>query len=186
MDRENVLQSNKNSKRVWIIILALVITVVIVGGGIYAWQKSNPSQQFSEETNPEKIKIARESLVDYFNLLNKKQYDKAIKYHGSGYDYLRAWNPSLNRDDYAGLLKNGCEINGLQCLKVKEVLKQEQISPKEFRFVVQFANNDGSLFKREPCCGADEEQMPTKTDFEFIVKLINGKYIVATQPVYVP
>lgn len=141
------------------------------------------SQQKAEVKS---VQLARKALVNYFNLLNNKQYSEAIKYHGSGYDYLRSWNPSLAKDDYAGLLKSGCEINGLRCLKIKNVLEEQQNSSVEFKFTVQFANDDGTLFKRGPCCGATEKQMPTQTDFEYIVKLIDGHYVVATQPIYAP
>lgn len=92
----------------------------------------------------------------------------------------------MDENDFAGLLKNGCEMNGLQCLKVKNIVEQQQVSPVEFKFVVQFANEDGLLFKRGPCCGATEEQMPTKTNFEFVIKLVNDRYMVASQPVHVP
>lgn len=215
----------QSSKNVWITVIAVVITAIIVGGGVYAWQQSNlnsteqslqqqisnlrsqieqlqgelanqsPSAQLpiidqgqnnNQENQSGNIELAREALISYFDLLNRKQYNEATKYHGSGYDYLRDWNPNLDKNDYAGMLKNGCEINGLQCLKIKDILEQEQISPVEFKFIVQFENDDGTLFKRGPCCGATEEQMPTQADFEYAVKLVDGNYLVISQPVYVP
>lgn len=226
MNEQNMQQPNEliqsSSKHIWIAI-AIIATAIVVGGGVYAWQKANLNstqqtlqQQISALQNqvdqlqgelaiqrqqnlqPEidqgqnnnqqddqsgNIENARKALVEYFDLLNEKQYAKAVRYHGSGYDV----NPSIiDENDYAGLLKNGCEIKGLQCLKVKNVVEQQQISPVEFKFVVQFANNDGSLFKRGPCCGATEEQMPTQTVFEFVVKLVDNKYMIISPPVYVP
>lgn len=226
MNEQNVSQSNEptqSSKNVWITIIAVIITAVIVGGGVYAWQKSNLKsverslqqqisdlqsqiEQLQEELTKQNqqiqgpiennhninqqeardIDLARESLINYFELLNKKQYNEATKYHGSGYEVLRDWNPIVDENNYAVLLKNGCEMNGLQCLKIKTILEQQQISATEFKFVVQFANNDGSPFKSGPCCGATEETMPTETDFEFVVKKTDSSYLVTTQPLYVP
>ncbi|MBU4284815.1 hypothetical protein KKF60_02370 [Patescibacteria group bacterium] len=138
-----------------------------------------------DETDAE-LSLAHESLVQYFSLLNKGQYAEAVKYHGSGYNYLQSWNPTINPNDYVNLLKNGCEINGLRCLKIKSVLNQQKISSTEFKFTVQFSNNDGTLFKRGPCCGATEETMPTKTEFEYMVKKIDNNFLVKDQPIYTP
>jgi len=146
-------------------------------------QQNQPTTKPATKTD---IELAREALIDYFNFLNKKQYSEAIKYHGSGYEFLQAWNPRIDINDHISLLKNGCEINGLQCLKIKNILSQQQISSTEFKFLVQFENNDGTLFKRGPCCGATEEQMPTKTDFEYTVKKVNNDFLIMTPPVYVP
>jgi len=71
----------------------------------------------------------------------------------------------------------GCEENGLKCLKIRNILEQQQVSPSE---------NDGTLFKRGSCCGSTEEQQPTETDFEFVVRKKGENYLVVTQPVYVP
>lgn len=128
--------------------------------------------------------ISREALVSYFDLLNKKQYSDAIKYHGSGYDYLKDWNPGLKSGDYESLIKNGCEVNGLQCLKIKKILSQQKISETDFKFIVQFENNDGTIFVEE--INENENRSSTKTDFEYIVRKINNRFLVITQPVYLP
>ncbi|MFH1187764.1 MAG: hypothetical protein V1688_02780 [bacterium] len=44
MNEQNLSQSNESiqsSKHIWITIIAVVLTVIIVGGGIYAWQQSS-------------------------------------------------------------------------------------------------------------------------------------------------
>jgi len=44
MNEQNIPQPNEpvqSSKHIWIIIIAVVLTAIIVGGGVYAWQKSN-------------------------------------------------------------------------------------------------------------------------------------------------
>lgn len=44
MNEQNNLQSNEflqNSKNIWIIVIAIIVTALIVGGSVYAWQKLN-------------------------------------------------------------------------------------------------------------------------------------------------
>jgi len=44
MNEQNIPQPNEpiqSSKHIWITIIAIVITAIIVGGGVYIWQKSN-------------------------------------------------------------------------------------------------------------------------------------------------
>ncbi|MFH1457414.1 MAG: hypothetical protein ABIF17_04900 [Patescibacteria group bacterium] len=38
---EQPIESVQSSKNIWIIVVAITITALIVGGGVYAWQKSN-------------------------------------------------------------------------------------------------------------------------------------------------
>ncbi len=137
-----------------------------------------------ENTKPNPT--ARESLETYFLLLHSKKYSEATAYHGSGYDTLVSWNPDLSESEPAVLLRKGCEQNGWQCLTIKSILQEEQVDADTFTFVVQFANNDGSLFTRGPCCGATEAEMPTQTDFTYVVRKTDRGFVVETAPVYVP
>jgi len=44
MDKQNNSQFNKpfqGSKNVWTIVVSVVVTALIVGGGVYVWQRSN-------------------------------------------------------------------------------------------------------------------------------------------------
>lgn len=136
-------------------------------------ENSDTSQKVNE------IEVAENTLIKYFNLLNEKKYKEATQYHGSGYEYIQEWNPSLSLNDYSKLLKNGCEINGLQCLKIKEVIEREQISPTKFKFTVKFIEETGFDFKAGPCC-------PLKVTFDFYVEKSNNNYIVTTQPIFTP
>jgi hypothetical protein len=136
------------------------------------------------------IDLARRALIIYFNLLRTKQYGAAVVYHGSGYESLSNWNPDINPTDHISLLKNGCERNGLQCLKIKNVLSRQQISASEFKFIVQFEKPDWStgnekVFTQGPCCGAPDTG-ERNTDFEYVVKKVGGSFVVVTAPIYVP
>lgn len=99
---------------------------------------------------------------------------------------LMAWNPRVSPEDHSTLLKSGCEFNGLQCLPARSAVFQERTEAGEFIFVVEFENEDGSLFVRGPCCGADETDMPSERQFLFPVKRIEGQFRVMDLPVYVP
>ena len=44
MNEQSVPQTNEpvqSSKYIWITIIAVVLTAIIVGGGVYAWQKTS-------------------------------------------------------------------------------------------------------------------------------------------------
>jgi hypothetical protein len=132
------------------------------------------------------LERAQEALVTFFSLLNEHRYSEAIQRYGGNYDALRAWNPELPQDDYVKLFENGCTQNGLECLRVRTVVQEEVVSPTEFRFVVDFMNDDGTLFARGPCCGATESEMPTQTQFEYTVRNVGNRFLVQDLPVYVP
>lgn len=125
---------------------------------------------------------ARIALSTYFALLHDGRYAEAIKYHGSGWDYLSDWNPLIEPNDYVGLLKAGCERQ-VKCLEILKVVSGKKVVDGEYVFVVQFLNEDGSRFKRGPCCGGDG---PTEEEFEFQVKKTDGGFVVLGQPLYVP
>jgi len=132
------------------------------------------------------LDLARETLVRFFSLLNEGRYAEAVGFYGGGYEILRGWNPTIAPNDYAKLLECGCTVNGLQCLKVKEIVTEEEVSPVEFRFTVRFMNDDGSLFTRGPCCGATEEEMPPQSEFIYTVRKVGDRFLVMELPIYVP
>ncbi len=127
---------------------------------------------------------AQDTLTLYFSLLHDQRYDEAVAYYGGRYDVLSDWNPGVTNS--AALFKYGCTAGGLQCLRIKSIVDVEQVSPTQFRFTVQFLNEDGTLFKRGPCCGASEAEMPTQTEFVYTVKKTGDKFLVQSLPVYVP
>lgn len=56
MNEQNIPQPNEpvqSSKHIWITIIAVVLTAIIVGGGVYIWQKS--SLQATEQSLQQKI-----------------------------------------------------------------------------------------------------------------------------------
>ncbi len=157
-----------------VLTLSLVITYVLMAG---CAPLSTP--------RPTDREMARETLITFFSLLHEERYGEALYYYGGSLDVLRDWNLAI-AEDKAALLKSACTLSGLQCLTIRAILREEQVTPTEFRFIVQFTNEDGTLFTRGPCCGATETQMPTQSQFPFTVKKIDDRFLVQEMPVYVP
>jgi hypothetical protein len=145
------------------------------------WQAITPAPSTSDD-----VQGAAQALTSYSSLLHAGHYDEAAHHYGGDYDVLRGWNPDVNEDDYATLFERGCTANGLVCLPIGSVLHQHQVSPTEFRFVVEFINDDGTCFVLGPCCGATEEEMPPQTEFTLTVRKVDNSFLVQDLPVYVP
>jgi hypothetical protein len=119
---------------------------------------------------------ARQVLQAYFDLLHDGHYAEAVSYYGGGYEVLWEWNPSISRDDHAALFENGCQVNGLQCLAIKAIAVEQEVSAVEYLFTVEFADDDGSTFARES----------SVERFDYTVKKVDGEFLVQELPVYVP
>ena len=165
------------------------------GGGTYLW-RLNPASDATPMATADQtatatfsqsdVAQAREALVDYFSLLHARRYAEAANYYGGSYDILRDWNPTVDPNDYAALFENGCTINGLMCLEVRTIAQEETASSNEFKLVVEFTSDNGSLFVRGPCCGATETDMPPQSQFPYKVRKVDGRFLVQDLPVYVP
>src|SRR3990172_4580066 len=129
---------------------------------------------------PSRLAQARGALLTYFSVLHSQDYNEVIYFYGGSYGLLRAWNPSVDPNDFATLFENGCTINGLMCLEARTVVQEEEISPREFKFVVEFMNEAGSLFFSCP-------KTSPQSQFTYTVsKDENGKFLVQDLPVYAP
>ena len=137
--------------------------------------------------NPANLEKARQALTDYFSALTAKNYPEAVALYGGSYEVLQNNNPALDQTDYPALFEAGCTFNGYVCdLKIKNIAQEVQLSETDFRFTVEMESSDGSLFVLGPCCGADPQDEPPWTQFDFLVKKVNGKFLVQDLPVYVP
>jgi SH3 domain-containing protein len=139
------------------------------------------------ETPSEGLEKARKALLSFFELLNHHEYEEGVSLYGGDYQGLREWNPLLDPQDHATLLKNACELNGLQCLRVKRIVDEKVISLAEYHFTVEFLNQDGSLFVRGPCCGGNATDFPPESRFAYtVIRNCDGEFLVRELPVYVP
>lgn len=140
------------------------------------------------------------AMVDFFGALEQKDYDRAISLFDGPYDGLRNWNPTVSYYDLGTLWKNGCEGNGLNCLKIKKILSKEVLDPSYlhdetggwgdreniytvvYKYKVTYQNEDGTLFEIGPCCGMEDG---TRTsEFDVIVGKKSDGYFVLSYPPY--
>ena len=122
---------------------------------------------------PSELARARQALGSFFSLLYRQRHGEAVNFYSDSYDVLRDWNPTV---DYATLLKNECTINGLVCLRIGTIVDEKEVSPTEFRSLVEFVREDGSLF----------ELAPSETQFPFTIGKVDGRFLVQDLPVYMP
>jgi hypothetical protein len=136
---------------------------------------------------PDDAQRAQGTLEDFFTALHDEQYDRAAGLFGGLYDYLSSWNPAQDPRDLAALLRLGCTVNGLQCLRAGSIELDRQVSAFEYRFKVEFENEDGSLFEMGPCCGADQSTFTPVTQFPYtVIKVAEGEFRVQELPVSLP
>jgi len=128
---------------------------------------------------PSRLAQARAALLTYFSVLHSQDYNEVIYFYGGSYGLLRDWNPTVDPNDFAALFENGCTINGLMCLEARTVVQEEEISSHEFKFVVEFLNEDGSLFVSGP------ETSP-QSQFTYTVMKVDIRFLIQDLPVYVP
>src|SRR5215213_3651451 len=120
------------------------------------------------------LERARNVLVRYFKLLHDGYYDEAVNLYADDYEVLAQWNPDVPANHYGQLFAAACETQ-LRCLEVRRVVRSKAISASQFDFVVEFSNENGTLFKLGPCCGATEKEMPTTTQFAYSVEQSGGE-----------
>ena len=133
--------------------------------------------------------LACRALMTFFEDLNEGRYSEAAAQYGGSYEELIDMNPEADPDDHATLLEHACTINGFQCLRVKEVLRQVQAWPDTYDFTVEFANPDGGTFVLGACCGTIDTDSPPQSRFDFIVMRgprADSAFRVQGLPVYVP
>lgn len=132
------------------------------------------------------LAIARQTLIRFFTFLHYGRYGDAAALYGGSYADLPIVHEDLppTSADKALVWESECEL--LQCLLVARVVEEKQVSPDEFSFVVEFMNEDGTLFVLGPCCGATEAEMPPVWQWPYTVKKIDGQFRVMGAPVFVP
>lgn len=129
---------------------------------------------------------AEKALTGFFQALADGNYRAAAELYGGDYEALRSMNPTISAGDHAALWRAGCELNGLQCLPVLRVLEKRKLSTNEFFFTLEFKDAQGKAFVFGPYCGANTEEMPPISSFEYRVSLKDRRFSVLDLPVYVP
>ncbi len=155
----------------------------------------SPSPIYTQQESLTDEDLGLHVLVDYLNYLYQGDYEKAAQLYGGTYETMVNQNPDIDPADHIALLKNACTINGMQCLKIYSAgpssagpFGTNEISNRtEFKYQVEFAKNDGSLFGLGPCCGGNATDSPPQSIFNFTVtKVSNDEFLVMDLPPYSP
>ena len=165
-----------------------ISTVFCLLAGAALFLSACATHSSSTPTPTGDLERARRSLIEFFSLLSHGDFEGAAQLHAEDEDFyetLRQNNPDIDPNDHAALLRAACEFQ-LRCMEIKTVIHIEQLSDSMFRFIVEFANTDGSTFVLGPCCGADETEMPPVSQFEYTVEKVEEQFLVHGSPVYVP
>ncbi len=132
------------------------------------------------------LDLAGSTLVRYFDLLSRGEYQQASKLYGGNYDMLIQMNPDVNPRDFEGLWKNACTVNGFHCLQIKRVDHIES-DGRIVILYVEFMNPDGSLFVQSPCCGDIQSPEIRISLFKYQVQIDETRTgRVLDLPVYIP
>jgi hypothetical protein len=141
----------------------------------------------SQQSDNAAAQSAQLALMAYFSYLHAGEYIQGADLYGGGYDVMQNHNPGIDPDDHAALFHNACTINGAQCLKIRQATLLEQLTAGEFRFAVQFVNEDGTLFTQGSCCGDGDLKEHQRNEFHYTVRQeCTGRYRVLEMPVYMP
>lgn len=145
-----------------------------------------PACSRASATTEEARAGAEAALIQYFELLNTAQYTQAADLYGGDYNSLLEYNPEINPNNHSALLRSACEINGYQCLKVKEIIQTDVVSETSFDIIVTFIGKNGSMFRLAACCGGNPTFVPPTVQFTYRVNLSGKQYSILTLPPYAP
>jgi hypothetical protein len=138
------------------------------------------TQEVSPTVDSTSMAQAKDTLVSFFDYLSSKKYDEASKVFSGGYGIIIMWNPDVDKQDYPALLRTACEFDDFQCaLRVSRIVEEQQISPMEYHFLVEFITEDGSPYQRP----GNDDVMVSQFSFR-VVKDCNEKYFVVDWPFY--
>ena len=164
-----------------IVLIVLALTI-----GLIACQPATAAPTANLAPSDDEA-LAVDALFTFFDKLQAGDYDQVAQYFGGSYDVLTGYNPAVAADDVATLWRNGCSINGLNCLAARRVTLADRPAEGEYLFNVEFTTREGELFVQLPCCGADETQQPPISVFSIrVARGEDGRYRVIDLPPYTP
>jgi hypothetical protein len=135
-------------------------------------------------------------LEDYLNSLafggsglGYYTYPQAVDLYDGSYQALIDLNPGIDPNDPAALLRNACEVNGFQCLRLHRVVSSRTLLGVDgsyaIHLTVQLEDRYGEVFYTGLCCGSGNA--PQQTEFDFTVRRsADGIFQVLDLPPYAP
>ena len=149
--------------------------------------KEAPQIQTSVST-ANTAKVAQSTLIAFFDSLYTGDYETATNYYGGSYHALQSLYPDVDPQDYAALFKTACEGSKyvFYCWKLKDIVKQEQVSPSRYLFTVRFEDDSGNLLtggdNMTPVPCLPPENCP-RSQYVYTVLKIEGEFLVQELPV---
>lgn len=150
------------------IILFIVIIILITGCAVISVKNelelNRPEIEMSE---------AKQVLDNYLNFLFTQQYEQALLYYGGDFQYLEQLNPDIQPEFKAKLLERYCQQQKGICLK-PIIINASPLSLDEYKFDVQYLNNDGSLYAVPgcPCKGGGKKTFELRVKKDALGKLM--------------
>lgn len=162
-----------------ILIISLICFCLILSGcNLWSFSNSQLLTHSAGQTDTlSEAQLARQSLERFLAALADKDYDQAVNYYGGSYHQLKALSPEIKTDWPAKLWEKFCLQKKGLCLEYN-LLKQEQIDAKHFKFTVQYFDNNGSIYKTPGCSCSGGGQK----DFEFTVRRLDNQFFVTSLP----
>lgn len=131
--------------------------------------------------------MAMETLSAFFSYLHDGLYEKAGQLYGGSYQQLSEMNSLIDPADHAALWENACKVNGFQCLYISSIAPGQLVGAGEFTFAVEFQDDQGNIFRRGECCGAETDDTLGESTFIYRVKKAeDGQFKVLDLPPYLP
>jgi len=124
-------------------------------------------------------------VTEFYHNLSAGHYQAATAQYRGSYAMLAEWNPDIAADNFAGLLRAACERQ-LICLPVAHVQVVGQLGSGTLQVTVQFLELDGTLLERKGCCGEDESEAESQTQFDCRVWFEVSSITHDCLPVYIP
>ena len=146
-----------------------------------------PQVQTSVST-PSDLDLARSALITFFDSLYRDDYQTATNYYGGLYNALQSLYPDVDPQDHATLFKTACEGSeyAFYCWKLKDIIKQEQISPGRYLFTVRFEDDSGNLLtagdNKTPVPCLPTEECP-RSQFAYTILKVEDEFLVQELPV---
>ncbi len=133
----------------------------------------------------DEVPMAEAILREYFAALSGGRFVDGAGLYGGNFEELSGINPDVDPQEQALLFERWCTQNGGVCLPIREIVSRDVLEDGGVRFRVQFSNADGSLFEIGPCCGEVDSGQRT-SEFDYVVRRIDGDLRVLQLPPYVP
>lgn len=136
---------------------------------------SNNNRVNSDKMSPDEN--VQHTLEQYLQAIANKDADTLVELYGGSYQGFMNLSPETDPDDEQKLFNQYLEL--IPNISLKEILDQTEVSKDEYKFVITFQHEDGTLFQTQ------ESDIITDK-FTYTVKRVDGRLKVMEVPPYQP